>query len=387
MMKWSAEAKVGGFTLAGLIVFGVVIVQLSHTVLFGKDGFHVTGYFQEVEGIEPGNPIRYAGVDVGRVDGISVEKGEAVLRLRFYEGSEVPKDADFSIQTSSVMGGRYVRVSGGHLAAGTLADGMAVHGKAAPGFDTAMSKVDKLADSAQKLLDGLNAVASDKASQDHMKGTLSNVDTITQNLAVMTAEGIEIARNVDAMTAQMNAMLGDINRDGQAGAQVRTILDNMAVTSENAKELSFKAKDLSGKLDNAVSGFQSGFSLSGEGELLYNTTDHEFSPNFSLRFGQEKFVRFGVESVGDDSKINAQYGISRQGFDYYGGLIRGKVGAGAQYSSGKWRIGADLYDPNDLSFRFKGGYEVYPDVYAMYQTIQPESRQGGGHYIGLSYTY
>ncbi len=386
-MRWSTEAKVGGFTLAGLIAFAVIIVQLSHVVLFGKDGFHVTGYFQEVEGIEPGNPIRYAGVEVGRVDGISVEKGEAVLRLRFYEGSEVPKDADFSIQTSSVMGGRYVRVSGGNLAGGELADGMSIHGAAAPGFDSAMSKVDKLADSAQKLLDGLNAVAADKSSQDHMKGTLANVDTITQNLAVMTAQGIEIARNVDAMTAQMNAMMGDINRDGQAGAQVRTILDNMAVTSENAKELSFKAKDLSGKLDSTMSGFQSGFQLSGEGEMLYNTTAHEFSPNFSLQFGKEKFVRFGVEAVGDDSKFNAQYGMSQGPLSYYGGLVRGKVGAGAAYSMDKWRFGADLYDPNDLTFRFKGGYEIYPDIYAVYQTIQPESRPGGGHYIGLSYNY
>lgn len=87
-------------------------MHLSHLVLFGKDGFHVTGYFQEAEGIERGNPVRYAGVEVGRVDDISVEKGEAVLSLRFYEGTEVPKDALFSIQTSGVMGGMYVRVSG-----------------------------------------------------------------------------------------------------------------------------------------------------------------------------------------------------------------------------------------------------------------------------------
>ena len=92
-MKWSAEAKVGAFTLAGLLIFGAIIFQLSHFVLFGKDGFHVTGYFQEAEGIEPGNPIRYAGVEVGRVDGISVVNGEAVLVLRFYDGSEVPKVA------------------------------------------------------------------------------------------------------------------------------------------------------------------------------------------------------------------------------------------------------------------------------------------------------
>lgn len=368
-MKWSMEARVGAFALAGILLFAGIITQLSHMVLFGKDGFHVTGYFQEAEGIESGNPIRYAGVEVGRVDSIRVDRGQAVLSLRFYDGSEVPKDADFSIQTSSVMGGRYVRVSGGDLDRGILEEGMAVHGVSAPGFDAAMGKMDKLADSAQKLLDGMNAVVADRASQEHMRGTLANVDALTQNLAVMTA--------------QMNAMLSALNRDGMAGDKVRTILDNMTVTSENAKELSFQARDLSGKLD----GMAENFRLSGEGELLYNTTDHEFSPNFAVRFGEKKFLRFGVEAVGDDSKLNGQYGISRDGVDYYGGLIRGKVGVGASYAADKWRIGADIYDPNDLTVRLKGGYEVYPDVYAMVQTIQPEKRQGGGNYIGLSYTY
>lgn len=382
-MKWSTEAKVGVFSLAGLLIFAVIIMHLSHLVLFGRNGFHVTGYFQEAEGIERGNPIRYAGVEVGRVDDIAVEKGEAVLSLRFYEGSEIPKDASFSIQTSSVMGGMYVRAAGGRLQNGILEEGMSVHGELAPGFDSTMSKMDKLADSAQKLLDGLNSMVGDKATQEDMKDTISNINVLTQNLAVLTAQGIQIANEVDSMAQQMNSFLRTFNQDGQAGAQARVILDNMAATSENAKELSFKAKTLSGKLDGVMSGFR----LSGDAELLYNTTEKEFSPNVSLRFGDEKFVQLGVESLGDDSLVNAQYGVRQDQWNFYGGMVRGKVGAGASYHADRWRIGADIYDPNDVTFRIKGGYEVYPDIYATLQTIQPEKRRGGGNYIGVSYMY
>lgn len=386
-MKWSTEAKVGAFTLAGLLTFAVIIVQLSHVVLFGKEGFHVTGYFQEAEGITPGSPVRYAGVEVGRVDSVAVDKGQALLSLRFYEGSEIPKDAAFSIQTSSVMGGQYVKVADGHAEGGLLEEGMVIHGSAAPGFDSAMNKMDKLADSAQKLLDGMNTVVGDRASQDHVKGTLANVDTVTQNLAVLTAQGIEIADHVQSITAQMDAQLASLsqglNGDGQAGAKARTILDNLAVTSENAKELSFQARSLSGKLSGAGSAFR----LSGEGELLYNTTDKEFSPNVSVKFGDERYVRFGLEAVGEDSLFNGQYGVRKDQWDFYGGMIRGEVGAGAMYHGDRWRIGGDLYDPNDLTFRFKGGWQVAPDLFAVVQTIQPEKRRGGGNYIGLSYQY
>lgn len=382
-MKWSTEAKVGAFALAGLIIFAAIIVQLSHLVLFGKGGFHVTGYFQEAEGIERGNPIRYAGVEVGRVDDILVDRGEAVLSLRFYDGTEVPKDAAFSIQSSGVMGGMYVRASGGRLEDGILEEGMSVHGAAAPGFETAMNKMDRLADSAQQLLDGLNAVMADRAAQNNMKDTIANINTLTQNLAVLTAQGIQIAGDVESMSRQMNGMLADFNRDGRAGSQARVILDNLAATSENAKELSFRARDLSGKLDGVMSGFQ----LSGEGELLYNTSEKEFSPNFSFRFGDEKFVRLGVESLGEDSLLNAQYGVRQGRWDFYGGVIRGEVGAGADYREDRWRIGADIYDPNDLTVRIRGGYEVFPDIFATVATIQPEKRKGGGNYVGLSYMY
>ncbi len=117
----------------GILLFAGILIELSSLVIFGKSGFHVTGYFKEAEGIELGNPIHYAGVEVGMVDGITVENGEAVVKLRFYHDAKVPKDADFSIQTSSVMGGRFVKASGGHQERGYLAEGMKVEGQVSTG--------------------------------------------------------------------------------------------------------------------------------------------------------------------------------------------------------------------------------------------------------------
>ena len=51
-MKWSTEAKVGAFALAGILLFAGILIELSSLVIFGKSGFHVTGYFKEAEGKE-----------------------------------------------------------------------------------------------------------------------------------------------------------------------------------------------------------------------------------------------------------------------------------------------------------------------------------------------
>lgn len=382
-MKWSTEAKVGMFSLLGILVFAVIMIQLSSTVLFGKSGFHVTAYFKEAEGIEPGNPIHYAGVDVGMVDRISIENGEAVLNLRLYNDTKIPRDADFSIQTSSVMGGRFIKASGGHQERGYLEEGMTVQGQATPGIDAAMDKMDKLMASAQTMLDGINTIVGDPAAQRNMRNSINNFDVISENLSILTAQGIQIANQIESVTSQMNAMLYQLNGDGKTAADTRKIMENLVVASENAKVISGDARNLSGKLNTLMSGD----SLSLSGELLYNTKEDDYSPNIGLRMGKNSFVALGIESFTNNPLYNAQYGKKQGDLELRGGIVRNKLGIGASYGAKRWRFDADLFNPNDLTMRLKAAYEIYPDVYVSGQSIFPHSRRGGGEYIGLGYTY
>ena len=382
-MKWSTEAKVGMFSLLGILVFAVIMIQLSSTVLFGKSGFHVTAYFKEAEGIEPGNPIHYAGVDVGMVDRISIENGEAVLNLRLYNDTKIPRDANFSIQTSSVMGGRFIKASGGHQDRGYLEEGMTVQGQATPGIDAAMDKMDKLMASAQTMLDGINTIVGDPAAQRNMRNSINNFDVISENLSILTAQGIQIANKIESVTSQMNSMLYQLNGDGKTAADTRKIMENLVVASENAKVISGDARNLSGKLNTLMSGD----SLSLSGELLYNTKEDDYSPNLGLRIGKNSFVALGIESFTNNPLYNAQYGQKQGDLELRGGIVRNKLGIGASYGTKRWRFDADLSNPYDLTMRLKAAYEIYPDVYVSGQSIFPHSRRGGGEYIGLGYTY
>lgn len=385
-MKWSTEAKVGAFSLLGIIVFAAIIIELSNVVLFGKSGFHVTGYFKEAEGIEPGNPIHYAGVEVGMVDKISVENGEAVLNLRFYKDAKVPKDADFSIQTSSVMGGRFVKAAGGHQDRGYLSDGMTVQGKAAPGIDQAMDKMDKLINSAQAMLDGINMVVADPASQKNVKNSISNFDAVSQNLAILTSQGIQTANEIEGITSQINSMLYQLNGDGKATSDARQIMDNLVVASQNAKDISSNAKQISGKINGIMTGNHD-FGVSVSGELLYNTKKDEFSPNLFLCVGKDRFGILGIESLTNDPVYDALFGRMRGNYGVYAGIMRNKLGGGVSYEENRWKFNADLFDPDDLTMRIRGSYALDDNFFITGQSIFPHSRRGGGEYIGLGYNY
>lgn len=385
-MKWSTEAKVGAFALAGILLFAGIMIHLSSIVIFGKSGFHVTGYFKEAEGIEPGNPIHYAGVEVGMVDKIAVENGEAVLSLRFYNDAQVPKDAEFSIQTSSVMGGRFVKASGGHQNRGYLADGMKIEGKAAPGIDQAMDKMDKLINSAQTMLDGINTVVGDPNAQKNVKNSLQNFDAISENLAILTAQGIQTANEIQGITSQINTMLYQFNGDGKATSDVRKIMDNMVVASENAKEISANAKDISGKINGIMQGNHN-FDVSVSGELLYNTKKDDFSPNLFLRMGGDSYGLLGIESIGNDPVYDAMFGKMRGDYGVHAGIIRNKLGVGGDYAVNRWKFSADLFDPNDVTVRVRGTYRLNDTLFVTGQSIFPHNNRGGGEYIGLGYNY
>lgn len=382
-MKWSTETKVGAFAFVGIILFSGMMFELSSMVLFGKKGFEVTGCFTEAEGIEPGNPIHYVGVEVGRVDKVAVKNGEAVLTLRFYDGSEVPVDAEFSVQESSIMGGKYIKVNGGHLNNGILKSGAVIHGDGGNTINTAMNKLDKLIDTAQIMVNGINAIVADPNSQGSVKSTLRNVDLMTQNLAFLTEQGIAIANEVDTMAAQMNSLLYQFNGDGKAVEDARAILDNLAVTSANARNLSGQAQQVSGKL----SSFTSKDHLDVQGTLLYNTKNSEFSPDFNIRIGGDTFMRLGVESLGNGSLVDAVVGNKKSKFDFYGGIIRSKFGGGVSYKNKDWNFNADIYDPNNLTLRLRGGRVISSNVYVIGQSIFPHSREGGGEYFGIGYMY
>lgn len=383
MKRWSTEAKVGIFTLLGIILFAILIVQLSHSVIFGKSGFYITGYFNEAEGLKTGDRIHYAGVDVGTVEKITVEKGKAILRIKLYDGVEIPKDAEFSIETNSVMGGRFVKAFGGHFEKGYLSDGMTVVGEATPGIDATIEKMDKLIESTQTMVNGINTIVADASIQNEIKNSIGNIEKVSKNLETLTLQGMKVADNAQNVTEKMDGMLNDLNGDGKITKDVRNVVDNLLTASENAKQIAGDAKQLSQRVNGIISGSE----MSLSGEILYNTKNKVFSPNLFLQSNGDRFVKIGIESLGNEQVIDAVAGSKKDKFSFYGGVIRGKIGVGAIYDKNKWKFLIDAYDLDQMTVRARTQYKFYPNLYGIGQIIWPENRIGGGTYLGLSYTY
>lgn len=105
--------KLGVLTAAGLACLGLLAVQIGQ--LGGAAGaladtYPVVARFDDATGIAKGNEIRLAGVRIGKVGGVSVERGEAVVSMNIDDRYRVPQDSRFELRWKNLLGQRFVQV-------------------------------------------------------------------------------------------------------------------------------------------------------------------------------------------------------------------------------------------------------------------------------------
>lgn len=114
------ELGTGLFVLLGFAALAFLTTQLPGSGLrvgTGKgSGYTVSARFDNVGDLKVGAPVTMAGVRVGRVDSVSVDPGEfrAVVKLSIdKQFDHIPTDSDAAIQTSGLLGAKYIGLSAG----------------------------------------------------------------------------------------------------------------------------------------------------------------------------------------------------------------------------------------------------------------------------------
>jgi len=105
--------KLGVLTAAGLACLAVLAVQIGQ--LGGAAGamadtYEVVAHFDDATGVTPGDEIRLAGVKIGKVGSVAVERGEAVVDLDIDERYPVPEGSRFELAWKNLLGQRFVQV-------------------------------------------------------------------------------------------------------------------------------------------------------------------------------------------------------------------------------------------------------------------------------------
>ena len=129
MQSKALELLVGLFFSLGVAAVFILTFRVASVSGVGDGaGYEITADFDNIGGLRPGAAVTLAGVRIGRVRDIVIDKTTFEARVRMRIGSSydnIPKDSSASILTAGLLGEQYVGlVPGGEDA--SLADGDAL---------------------------------------------------------------------------------------------------------------------------------------------------------------------------------------------------------------------------------------------------------------------
>ena len=155
----STEAKVGAFTVLGIVLFAAVAVLLSGVSLGGGKDYMVYAGFKEVQGVVPQAAVRLSGVPVGRVTSIENDAGGVTVTLAIKNNVKIPRGSSVTIGSDGVMGDKYVNIMPATDTGTYLKDGDYLIGEEGAGLDTLMANASAMLEQTQAVLKSIKRIS------------------------------------------------------------------------------------------------------------------------------------------------------------------------------------------------------------------------------------
>ncbi len=233
------KLKLGLFTFIGLLVLVMAIFFIGKSKSLFNTTFNIYGMFKNVNGLQVGNNVRFAGINVGVIQNIRIISDTAVrvdLTLNKDVQKFLRKDVKAAIGSDGLMGDKLIVINPGTSGNGALENGDRVNTVNPIDVDKIIGRVTKVADNAEVLMTNLSEIvykinhgkgsigkllSSDKLAND-LEGTVRQANSTLKTVKKGT-EGF--SQNMEA--AQHNFLLrGFFNKKKKAAQKKQDSIKN-----------------------------------------------------------------------------------------------------------------------------------------------------------------
>ena len=106
------EFKVGLFFIVGLLIL-LAVFEFIGEIPFLRKEYSLRAYFKSIDELKEGNPVKFSGVEVGKVSKIEIVEGKIEVTFNVRKGTPVKKDSVASIRLTSLLGTSYINLTFG----------------------------------------------------------------------------------------------------------------------------------------------------------------------------------------------------------------------------------------------------------------------------------
>ena len=200
------KIKIGLFTIVGILVLILAIFFIGNQKSLFNSTFKVSGVFKNVSGLQIGNNVRFAGINIGVVNDIEIVNDTSVrvtLLINQSVKKFIKKSARMSIGSDGLMGDKLIVVAPGP--GGTeVNDGDQIGSVNPVDVDKIITKLTKIEDNAGDLIDNLSQVVAKVNNGKGSIGRLLNNDKMAKEMENTVVQAKTTMANVHNTSATLN---------------------------------------------------------------------------------------------------------------------------------------------------------------------------------------
>ena len=187
------EFKVGMFIFIGLIVLTGFVFLISDFSFF-KPGWHLKVVFGFANGVKLSAPVRFAGIDAGKVQDIKVfydpkTKKTVVELLVWLNGdTRIPVDSKAWVNTLGILGEKYIEIIPGTNYTEFLKEGDILIGEDPVSMQEITKMGREIALKLEDSIDNVNEVIKDETTKEDFKEVIHNLKYLTSSAKAVMQE-------------------------------------------------------------------------------------------------------------------------------------------------------------------------------------------------------
>ena len=296
MRKTSGEKlKLGLFVILGLLLFIVAIYLIGERQnLFGKSEL-ISVKFSNTNGLKKGNNVRYSGINVGTVEGISMLNDSVIkvdLLIEKKMMSYIKKDAIATIGTDGLVGNMLVNIIPGKGKEASVEPGDYIKSYTKIGADEMLNTLNVTNENAALLTVDLlkitNAINNEKGTLGMLINDSVTSNEIKQTIFNLQKTSYKASKTMDVLQSKIesinleNSVAGVLVNDKEQAQKMKNIITNLEVSSQQINTTLDSINKTIAQIKN------------GKGAVNYLSTDKEFVKNLdqtikNLNEGTDKF--------------------------------------------------------------------------------------------------
>ena len=261
--KTIENAKLGGLVIAGILflVFTLYMIGKNQN-MFGAS-ITITAVVESVNGLVPGNNVRYKGLNVGTVKSVDMANDSLLHVVMYIQKKMVPfirKNSLTSIGTDGLMGNKLIQIIPQERGAEPVEEGDVIYSMKPVSTDEMLQRIGTSSEFVEKTTENLFEITTKLNKSESLWGLLSD-SLLTEDIKVAVSEMKQATSKAASMANAGNQFMTDLKEGEGLVKKLFTdaeLVDDFTVSLEKIKESSNQAVRIVNQVNVLIDSLESG---------------------------------------------------------------------------------------------------------------------------------